>query len=76
MILKQMQKNLMWYVYRRGFNHDLTFLFFFLFFLCAGPQQSEDDSSLRVDTNSSYHHAPWTLHHMGPWKEDINSVKR
>lgn len=47
-------------------EEELTFLFFFLLFLRASPQQGENDSSLRVDTHSSHHHAPWTLHHMGP----------
>lgn len=46
-----------------------TFLAVFLLFLqLSGPQEGEDDSRLRVDTNSGHHHFPWPLHYMSAWK--------
>lgn len=45
----------------------LTFLLLLPFVILIDPQESKDDSSLRVDTNSRHHYPARTFHDMGPY---------
>lgn len=53
-----------------------TFLDLLLFVIFAGAQQSEDDSSLRIETNSRDHHPAWSFHHVGSCKAPATIKRR